>query len=244
MATCTVCGERGTREAVCDVCLFAEERAVRIDPTGQAVSVAPLVLCTHCGEYFEPAVLTEHRSYIDGPEGALDDEMPQYSSAAQDEADLVDLVCGGGRSTAEQDGGAFLGCAPSISMLPPAAPQWVVGQADPGPPRMSLLEFQHSDHPVAQEDVVRQATEEIAKWTRVVALLETLDTFIDCALGTEQIGARQDAIHLIHERIAFFQQALACTREQQAGIRFLLASAFALARASVVPAKPEGDTNV
>jgi hypothetical protein len=109
---------------------------------------------------------------------------------------------------------------------------------------MSLLEFQHSDHPVAQEDVVRQATEEIAKWTRVVALLETFDTFIDCALGTEQIGARQDAIHLIEERIAFFQQLLTFTREQQAGIRFLLASAFALARASVVPAKPEGDTNV
>jgi hypothetical protein len=110
---------------------------------------------------------------------------------------------------------------------------------------MSLLEFQQSDNAAAQEDMVRQATAEITKWTHVVGLLEMLD--IDIPGEEDRAGVlagREDAIHLIQERIAFFQQVLACTRELQAGIRFLMASAFALARASIVPAKPEGDTNV
>lgn len=79
MATCTVCGERGTREAACDVCLFVDARAVRIDDNGG-------VLCGHCDTYFTTDALVAHRSYIDSLDPAVDDEMPQYSSDAQDES--------------------------------------------------------------------------------------------------------------------------------------------------------------
>ena len=139
------------------------------------------------------------------------------------------------------------GRQPFISMLPSPSPQWVVGQADPGPLRMSLLEFQQSDNPAAQQDMVRQATAEIAKWTRVVALLEEIDLCVGICCGPYLLPhreARQDAIHLIQERITFFQQVLASTREQQAGIRFLMASVAAIARASFVPPAPEGEPNV
>ena len=139
------------------------------------------------------------------------------------------------------------GRPPFVSMLPLPAAEWVVGQLDPGPSRMSLLEFQQSDNADAQENMVWQATAEIAKWTRVVALLENIDLCVGICCGTHLLphrGARQDAVDLIQERIDFFQQVLACTREQQAGVRFLMASVASLARACVVPQKPESDPNV